>query len=295
MTDADRAAAAAKYFLVTPDFFATMKAQVVRGREFEARDTASTPWTAVLNETAARRFWPGENPIGKRFTLDVVSGERPREVVGVVRDIPLRSGYLDGDSVIYTSFLQQPPDYRGPSANIFSQMTFLMRHSGDPMTLLPAARRAVADADPDWALARVMPLEWYIVGGWRQRGTSVAVVGLFACVATLLAAIGIYVVMAFAVAQRTREIGIRMALGASAREVMVLVGGHVLRLVAIGLLVGLGGALAFARLIAAQLRGVTPTDPAPYVVVARAAGRGRAIVLLRRALDVDPTVALRYD
>ena len=106
VTEADRAVAAVKYFLVTPGLFATMKARLVQGREFDARDTADSPWTAVINETAAARFWPGENPLGKRFTLDVVSGERPREVVGVVRDIPLRAAFFDGDAVFYTSFLQ---------------------------------------------------------------------------------------------------------------------------------------------------------------------------------------------
>ena len=296
--DADRVAASAKYFLVTPSFFATMKAPIVHGRDFEAGDAASARWVSVINETAARRFWPGGDPIGKRFTLDVEAGERTREVIGVVRDIPLRSAYVDVEPVIYTSFLQQSREYRGPFANMFGQMTFLLRSAGDPMTLLPAARSAVAQLDRNRAVARIMPMNWYIVGGWRNRGAYALVLGAFAFTATLLAAVGIYGVMAYAVAQRTREIGIRMALGASAREVVALVGRRALLLIAAGLVLGVAGSVAFARLLGSELWGVTPTDPLTFgavslllVVVALVA----CVVPVRRAVKVDPTVALRYE
>jgi len=246
----------------------------------------------------AERFWPGENAIGKRFTIDVVSGERPREVVGIVRDIPLRAEFFDDDAVIYTSFLQQSAEYRGPSAGMFSQMTFLLRGPGDFTTLLSEARRAVALVDPDRALGRVMPLEWYIAGGLRQRAASTLAIGVFALTAVLLAAIGIYGVTAYSVAQRTREVGIRVALGAGVADVIALVGRHLLWLIAIGLLVGLAISVAFGRLIASQLWGVTPTDPATYAAVSLLLV-GVALVAcyvpLRRALEVDPTVALRDD
>src|SRR5439155_5240477 len=113
---------AARFFLVTPNFFATMMAPLVRGREVQDGDSSSAPWVAVINETAARRFWPGEDPIGKRFTLDVASAERPREVIGVVRDIPLRSAYVDIEPVMYTPFQQQLDHYRGPFATLLGQM-----------------------------------------------------------------------------------------------------------------------------------------------------------------------------
>ena len=297
-TEADRAAATATYFVVTPGFFATMRARMVSGREFEAREDAAAPWTAVINETAARRFWPGENPIGKRFTLDVPSGERPREVIGVVRDIPRRSAYVDPDAMIYTSFLQQSVQYRGPFADMFGQMTFLLRSSGDPMALLPAARRAVAEIAPDSALASAMLMDWYVAGGLRDRRTAAIVLGVFAFAATVLAAIGVYGVMSYLVAQRTREIGIRMALGASALEVIALVGGSAVRLIAIGVLLGLAGSIAFARLITSQLWEVTPTDPATYAGVSlllALVALLAIVVPLRRAVAVDPTVALRYE
>jgi len=297
-TDAQRAAAAAKYFLVTPDFLSTMRARVVRGRQIDRRDTVSSPWVAVINETAARRFWAGEDPVGKRFTFDVAAGERPREIVGIIRDIPLRSAFIDDDAVIYASYLQQSPDYRGPFAGMFDQMTFLMRSSGDPFALLQGARLAVAEIDADRAIARPMLLEWYIVGGWRDRGTATIVIGTFAGAAVLLAAIGIYGVMAYAVAQRTREIGIHMALGARAHQVIALVGRNALRVIGIGLVLGLAGSLAFSRLITAQLWGVTPTDPATYLAVSvllAIVALAACAVPLWRAVRVDPTIALRYE
>ncbi len=105
----------AVYFLVTPSFFTSLKTPFVRGRDFRADDTAGTPWVAVINETMARQYWPGEDPIGKRITLDVVAGEQPREIVGVVHDIPLRRVY-EPRPVIYTSYLQQAERYQGPNA-----------------------------------------------------------------------------------------------------------------------------------------------------------------------------------
>jgi len=230
--------------------------------------------------------------------LDVVAGEQPREVVGVVRDIPLRQAAYDPMPVIYTSFLQQAPRYRGSFGNMFGQMTFLLRTSGDPMILVPAARRAVADADPDRPLASINTMDQLLGGPMRSRSRYVLVLGIFAFVATVLAAIGIYGVMAYSVAQRTREIGIRMALGASAHEVVRLVGRQALLLIGVGLAMGLIGSLALTRFIASQLWGVTPTDPATFagvtallVLVALVA----CFIPARRAVRVDPTVALRSE
>src|SRR5262249_25142008 len=158
------------YFLVTPNFFATMRTPMVRGRDFDDRDAASAPWVAVINETAARRFWPLEDPIGKRFTLDVVSGERPRTIVGVVKDIPTRYMHITGEPVVYVSYIQQAERYRGHLANMFGQMTFLIRTSGDPLDLVPLSRRAVAEVDPERPIANIQSMSAAVAETVHDRG-----------------------------------------------------------------------------------------------------------------------------
>ena len=289
---------AATYFLVTPAFFATLKAPLLRGREFSAADTTSSPWLAVINETAARRFWPGENSIGKQFTLDLGPGEQPRQVIGIVADIPLRRIQIGPEPVIYTSYLQQPSRYRGPSASMFGQMTFVLRASGDPMSLLPGARSVVAEIDPNRSLGNVATIERHLSGRIREGRDYALAIGLFALAATLLAAMGLYGVMAYSVAQRTREIGVRMALGGRPRDVLGLVGTWAGLLIAIGLTIGLVGSLLLTPLIASQLWGIAPTDPVTFAgvslllaLVGLLACSGPA----RRATRVDPTIALRSD
>lgn len=288
----------AVYFLITPNFFSTMKTPVVRGRSFDDHDVPSSAWVAIINETMARRFWPDEDPIGQRITLSVVSGEQPREIVGVVRDIPTRRSTPDPQPVMYTSYLQQAPTYRGPSGNTFGQMTFLMRTSGDPMRLVPAARNAVAEVEPDRPISAVQTMEQYWDGGIIDKWYLALVVGMFAFIATTLAAIGIYGVMAYSVAQRTREIGIRMALGASPRKILALIGGRAAVLISFGVLLGLAGSLMLSRLIASQLWGIQPTDTATFTAVSLlliAVALLACFVPARRAIQVDPTGALRTE
>jgi putative ABC transport system permease protein len=285
------------YFLVTPNYFTTTKTAIVRGREIDVRDTASAPWAVVVNETMARKFWPGQDPIGRRFTLDTVPEERPREVVGVARDVPLGRGATEFAPIVYASFLQQPSRSRGPWPGMFGQMTFLIR-SQDPLALAPAARRAVAEIEPDRPLSNIFPMDGFLDQVLLARHSYVFVLGVFAIASTLLAAIGIYGVTSYAVAQRTREIGIRIALGASARDLIALVGSRVLMLVVVGLLSGLVSSLLLTRFIKAQLFRVTPTDPTTFaglsVLVALVAFLA-CWMPLRRALRVDPTVALKQE
>jgi predicted permease len=286
------------YFMVTPGYFGTIKARIVEGRDLTGRDTVAAPWVAVINETAARRFWPGESPLGKRFRFDSVPDERPREVIGVVRDMPARTNQTTLEPSIYTSYFQQP-SRSGPWGNTMGQMTFVLRASGDPWSLLPEARRAVAEMDPTLALANVATVEQFARGGRLQDLSSyVSVLGLFAFAATGLAAVGIYGVMAFAVAQRVHEIGIRRALGASPREVLTFVGARAAFLILGGIVAGIGGSLVLTRLLGSQLWGVSPTDLSTYVSVsALVAGVGIAacVAPLSRATRVDPTVALRNE
>jgi putative ABC transport system permease protein len=295
---ADRSAFRAIYFLITPNFFATMKTSLTRGRDFSDLDTASAPWVVIINEAMARRFWPGEDPIGKRLTLEVVAGERPREIVGVVRDIPTRRDRADPQPAIYASYLQQSPAYRGPIANMFGQMTFLLRSAGDPTSLAAEARRAVADVDPDHAITRIQIMEQYWGGGMRDKRILAVVLGVFAFLATTLAAIGIYGVMAYSVAQRTREIGIRMALGASPGKVLTLIGSRAVTLIVTGMALGLAGSMALSRLIASQLWGIEPTDPGTFAGVSLlliGVALLASYIPARKAIRVDPTEAIRTE
>ena len=285
----------AAYFLVTPDFFTAIRSAKLRGRDFNEHDTAGGEWVAIINESAARRFWPESDPLGQTFTILNSPEERPRRVIGIVRDIPLtREG--EYRPAVYTSYLQQPSMYPAPGANVVGQMVFMMRSAGDPMSLLPAARRVVSEVDSDRPLVSVATMEQRLRFVVPQRGFVVLAITAFALTATLLAAIGIYGVIAWSVTQRTREIGIRIALGARAREVIAPVGRHATLTVALGLAAGLAGAVAATQLLQSQLWGVTPTDPGTFVLVSllfALVAMAAAFFPMRRALSVDPTIALR--
>ena len=292
----DRHSESAAYFLVTPDFFTSIRAELTSGRDFRPTDVSSSPWVAIVNESAAHHFWQGQDPVGRRVTILDVPDEGSREIVGVVRDIPLT---LQGElrPIIYTSYLQQPRRHPRP-VTMFGQMSFLVRTTGDPMSVLSGARRVVADVDPDRPLADVGTMERRTAAMMPERGYFVFAITAFAMTATLLAAIGIYGVLAYAVSQRSREIGIRFALGARGLEIIVLVGGRALMMLSLGVAVGLAVSLILTRLLQSQLWNVEPTDPATFVSVSLllvVVGIAAAFFPIRRAASVDPTVALRCE
>jgi len=287
------------YFLVTHNFFETMKTPVLHGRNFNATDSRSTSWVAVINETMARRFWPGQDPIGKHFIVDAAFGEHPREVIGVVRDIALR--YIrtgPPQPVAYTLYLQQPERFEGFNANMFGQMTFFVRSQEDPSRLAAAARAAVSEIDPRRPISNVQTMEELVSDGMRSRRYYASAFGVFALMATILAAIGVYGVMSPAVSQRTREIGIHMAMGARATDIVKLVGSRALRLVAIGLFFGFIASLVLTRVLEAQLWGITATDPPTFTLVIALlilVSSAASFIPARRAMGIDPTEALRMD
>ncbi len=288
----------AEYFPVTPNYFATMKTPILRGRDFSDRDQVSTPWVAIINETFAHRYFPNEDPLGQRVTITISPDEQPREIIAVVKDVPsnrLQTAQLPG---IFIDYLQTPPNIMGPIRDIRMSMTYLYRTSGEPMALLPAMRHAVAQIDPNRPLVDPKPIEQYLAEQVQYPRYYSMLLGLFAAVATVLAAVGIYGVMAYAVAQRTREIGIRMALGAGGRDVLKLVLGQALILIAAGLALGLGGAIALTRYLSSELWEVKATDPITFASVSLAlvaVAVTACLIPTRRAVQVDPTVALRYE
>jgi putative ABC transport system permease protein len=295
----ERSDATVIYYLVTDNFFKTMKTPIQRGRDFSDEDKPATPWVAVINETLAQRFWPGEDPIGKHFTVDAAVGEKPREVIGVVRDVALqyvRSGPTR--PVAYSLYRQQPDHYDGFNGANFGFMTFLVRTHQDPASLEVAARRAAGEVDSERPLSNFRTMTEFVGGDIARIRYNTTALTVFALMATLLASIGVYGVVSASVSQRTREIGIRLAMGARARDIIKLVSITTLTLVAAGLLSGTLASLALTRLLRYQLWGIGPTDPATFVaVIALLSGVSLAACLIpaRRATRVNPTQALRMD
>ncbi len=285
------------YEIVTPGFFTTLRSTRLRGRDLTADDRATTPWVAVVNESAARLIWPHQDAIGRRLLVDIVPEERPREIIGVAADIPVQRTQEGAQPMVYTSFLQQPSRFRSPWSLMLGQMNFVVRHAGVPLDVVPAVRRAVAEIEPmrpigtPTAVSDLTPI-------LRDRQSYALAMGVFAGVAVLLAAMGVYGVMARAVTERTREIGIRRALGAGSTDVIALLGRRMSWLLTVGVGAGLAMALTLTRLIASQLWGVSPGDPWTYagaIIVLMAAAFAAGIMPARRALTVDPNTALRSE
>jgi putative ABC transport system permease protein len=275
---------------VTPEFLGTMEIKLVRGRNFTEHDRAGQPKVMLINETAARRIWPNEDPIGKRAWAGQGSagGGDATEVIGIVSDVRYRA--------IETAPL---PDVYIPLAQSYeSRMRLFVRTSLDPSSLGPAVAREVRALDPNLPLSEVKTMDDRVADAmWRTR-IAAWLLSSFAALALLLTAIGIFGVMAQAVAQRTAEIGIRMALGAQPRDVLGLVLGRAAVVTAIGIVVGAAAALALTRLMSALLYDVKPGDPTTFISVAVLLG---VIALLagyvpaRRATRVDAIAALRAE
>ncbi len=288
----------ADFFPVTPNFFATMKIPMLRGRDFNDRDTANALWVAIINETMAHRYFPGENPIGKRIRVDLSAEDQLREVIAVVKDIPASHPQTKQDAAIFIPFVQAAAHSTGPHTGLHLQMTFLLRTLGDPMSALPAVRQAVEEIDRNRPLIDPRTEESYLAEQAQYPRYYSMLFGLFAAVATGLAAVGIYGVMAYMVEQRTREIGIRMALGAGGWDVLKLMVRHALFVIASGVAIGLAGATMLTRFISSQLWEVKVADPATFtgvtlllITVAILA----CLIPTRRAVEVDPTTALRHE
>ena len=288
----------AQFYPITPDFFRTMKIAMARGRDFTMHDNAGAPWVAIINETMARRFWPDEDPIGKRIRLDVSPEEQPREIVAIVHDTPDSLRQKTQRPALYVPFLQAAPHQVGPGAGVRFQLTYVLRSQGDPMNLLPAVRRAVAEIDPNRALLDVHTEEEQLGLTMQYPRYYSMLLGLFAFVATVLAAVGIYGILAFAVEQRTREIGIRMALGAGGSQILRLVLRQALWMIGGGVALGLAGSIGLARLISSNLWEVQAADPATFFAVSvllATVALLASIIPTRRAAQVDPSIALRSE
>jgi putative ABC transport system permease protein len=272
---------------VDSTYFRTMRMRFLRGATFDRRATAQAPKQVVVNEAFVRKHFPTENPLGHHVLMpwgDTLNGE----IVGVVNDARHRGLDSIADPTIYWASSQWP----------WTQMTLVMRSNADPMRLVPLVSREVHALDADLPVADVKPMVAWLGQSVAQRRFSMALLAIFASVALILAAIGIYGVLAYSVAQRTREIGVRMALGARETAVLSMVVRQGMRVVLTGIAIGVAGALVLTRVLTSLLYGVSATDPVTFIAVA---GMLAAVALLasylpaRRAARVDPLVALRAE
>jgi putative ABC transport system permease protein len=270
---------------------------VVRGREFSDLDTLKTPLVAMINETMAKQFWPNEDPIGQTVSVQFYN-DQPRQIVGIVPDIRPNLRNRTAEPQMFVPHTQLPTIQAGITAFGLENVAFVVRSSAQLGDWLPGARAAASELDPAHAINSVELVSAFAAQQTQGFRQYVILLGVFSGIALLLAVVGIYGVMSHSVTQRTNEIGIRVAFGASARNVLANVLGRGLLVIGIGTAIGVVASLSLTRILENSLWGVTSTDPATYAVV--------LVTLLvvaclacylpaRRALKVDPLVAMRRD
>ncbi|CAA9291869.1 MAG: Acidobacterial duplicated orphan permease (function unknown), partial [uncultured Gemmatimonadaceae bacterium] len=274
---------------VTPGYFRVMGVPVVRGRAFTAADRADAPPVVMINETMARRFWPDEDPVGRRFKYGGPEGDAPwMTIVGVVGDMR-RTGY--DAPVRYETFLPVAQDAPG-------RLTLVVRTAGPPLALVGAVRAAVRAIDPDQPVYGVASMDQTLGTMVAERRFSMALLGTFAALALVLGLVGVYGVTSYLVAQRTRELGLRIALGANPAQIVRAVVRQGMNVAAVGLAVGLVGALGAARLMAGLLYGVGTADAVTLAAVVALLAASTLLanyIPARRAAAADPLAALRAD
>jgi putative ABC transport system permease protein len=282
---------AAELRIICLDYFHAMGIPFVKGRDFTARDDNKAPGVVIVNSAFAEKFFPGEDPIGKRIKPGISTDDNDavmREIVGVVGNVKHLKLNAEQDPEFYVPHTQIP----------FDSMTLVVKSDGDPRGLTDAIQNEVRAIDKDLPVFTIKTLEDYVAASVAQPRFNTLLLSVFAGLALVLTAVGLYGVMSYSVAQRTHEIGIRMALGAQSSDVLKLVVGQGMILTLIGVAIGLLAALALTRLMASLLYGVSATDPVTFATVSAALA---AVALLacyipaRRATKVDPMIALRYE
>jgi predicted permease len=281
---------AASLRFLTPGFFAALRIPLLEGRDVAESDTIDRPFVAVVSESFARRYWPGQDPLGRHFVL----AGHDRAVAGVVGDIRIRGLERDSEPQVYLPYRQVPDGW----FIFYPPKDLVVRAAGNPLALTPAIRRIVQRADPRQPVSNVRMLGDIVAAETAPRAAQVRVLGTFAAIAFLLAAVGIHGLLSFAVSQRTREIGVRVALGARPADILRMVLSQALWPAAAGAVAGVILGYLAGIALRALLAGVQPADPATFLAAGALClimtGAGCLIPALR-ALHVNPTVAMRAE
>ena len=278
-----------QHTVVTPGYFRTMGISLLAGRDFNDADAKGAPDVTIIDERLARQYWPNESPIGKRVRFGPPEDNEPwHTIVGVVSAVRHQRVQEDTDASVYMPHQKIP----------VTGLSLVARTTSNPQDFIGALRREVAQLDPDLPVSEVATMEEVVAEAIWQPRLYAMLFAVFAGGALLLALIGIYGVMAFLVQTRTHEIGIRMALGASARDVFKLIVGRGMKLTAVGVVIGVGGAIALTRLMHSLLFNTSATDPFIFILISALlslAAFFACYLPARRAARVDPLIALRYE
>jgi putative ABC transport system permease protein len=278
------------------DYFGAMGISLKRGRMFGADERTGKPAVVIISETAARTYWPNEDPIGKRMKF---SGPNWSTVIGVAGDVKDAAMQNPAGPHTYTPYLQVSNDtLEMPTWDELRTLHVAVRTQADPAAMTPAVRGTIASLDPQLAVADIKTLEANVQESLAPQRFNLSLLGLFAALAVFLAAVGVYGVLSYSVTQRTREIGVRVALGAQRGSILAMTIREGMKVTFVGAAIGLVGALLLTRLMAGLLYGVTARDPLTFVgviAVMSLVSLAACVIPARRATRVDPLVALRYE
>jgi putative ABC transport system permease protein len=279
------------YQIVSPNYFSTLQIPIKQGRSLIATDIETSEPVIVINETMARQYWPNEDPVGKRLAIGESSKDTSwRTIVGVVSDTKHASL---SEPTVPTSFIAYRQDLES-----WPRMGFVIKAKADAASLAPAVRKELALIDRAQPVYAIEPMDKLLTTSVAQRRFIMLLLGSLSAIALTLAMVGVYGVISFSVSERTQEIGIRMALGARAADVLRMVLGQGMRVTLIGIVIGLSAAFGLTRLLASLLFEVSPTDLRTFLIVAAVLGAVAVLacyIPARRATKVDPLVALRYE
>jgi predicted permease len=287
------------YRIVTPGYFQAMRLPLLRGRDITGEDSAGAPGAVIINERAAIRYWPDEDPIGKRisFETDKITGPNWLTVIGIVKNAKQSDWTEKPQPEVYLAAFQNQ-EYLSEPGSHFAYITLVVRTTGDPSSQTSAVKDTVWSFDRNLPISEVLTMDGVVADATAEARFEMLLLGMFAAVALALAAVGIYGVMSYSVTRRTHEIGIRVSLGASRANILLLIVKQGMLLALVGSSVGIGGALLLSRLMTKLLYGVRPNDPVTFGAVAiilMIVALAASYIPARRAMRVDPMVALRHE